>query len=178
MRGPSFSVLARCSLVKTVELTIENMGVDLLRKLCECFESVTTITCGTELSSRILDKDIVDVVASNLTNLESFTILTHESLKGEDVSALLALPHLKFVSFQCKFINESVVTKPVEDCSVEVVETLKDCAHLAQLEIDVENIGSRAQTYTEAPAVYKRKDFDIYMGGVQYQTCLVLETGR
>ena len=165
-----FSVLSACSLLEEVEFHVGIMVPGaLLRKLFESLKSVTTMTCVMDISDVNPKKDVIDVVACNLTRLESFTVSTYESLKGEDVNALVGLPHLKSVTLRHRFIKKSG-SKPPEDCAVEVVKRFKDCAQLVQLDIDDINIKNRCPVIAEAAVAYSRKDFDMFIGGVQYRT--------
>ncbi len=165
-----FAVLSACSVLKQVEIRVLESGTEAqLRKLFESLKSVTTLTCGVNKSDVNPTKDIVDVIACSLTNLESLTIFTFEPLKGEDVSALVALPRLASVAIRPPFYVESD-PKRAEECAVEIVKKLKDCEQLVQLEIVDRNIKNRFPLIAEAAVMYKRKDFDMFIGGVQYRT--------
>ncbi len=165
-----FSVLSACSGLKEVEFHVGIMvHGKLLPKLFESLKSVTKMTCVMGISDVDPRKDIIDAIARNLTNLESFTIWTYKSLKGKDVNALVGLSNLKCVTLRCQFIKKSA-SKPPEQCAVEVVERLRDCAQLTQLDIDDINIANRSPAIAEAAAKYGRKDFDMFIGGVQYRT--------
>ncbi len=174
--GQFFSALSGCTVLREVELHVWKMFPEaLLRKLFESLKSVTTLTCIVSLSARNPNKDIINVVAYNLRNLESFTLSTNTQLKGEYVNALVLLPHLKSVTLRAPCIKKSDV-KPAEECAVEVVKRLKDCVQLVQLDMDDINIknrrprGNRSQLVAEAALMYDRKDFDMFIGGVQYRT--------
>ncbi len=162
-----FSVLSACSVLEEVEFGLGAMFSEaLVDKLFKSLKSVTTMACnmiGSEINSK---KDIIDVIARNLTNLESFTISTSEPLKGEEVNALVGLPHLKSVTLGYWFCEESIM----EECAVEVVKRFKDCTQLIQLDIDDIINMNRSILVAEAAAMYNRKDFDMFIGGVQYRT--------
>ncbi len=165
-----FSALSACSLLKEVKLLIfQLIPEELLRKLFGSLKSVTTLTCVMNLSNVNLNNDIIDVIASNLTNLESLTISTDIQLKGDDVNALVDLPRLKSVSIRPPLFMKSI-SKPAEVCAVEIVNKLKDCAQLLQLDIHDVYINRRSPLIAEAAVMYDRKDFDMFIGGVQYRT--------
>ncbi len=67
-----YSVLPLCSALKKLELHECSLTVEALRKLCESLESVTSLTCIVDLSDEgdNPNKDTIDVIASNLRNLE------------------------------------------------------------------------------------------------------------
>ncbi len=122
----------------------------------------------------ISNKDVINAIAHNLTNLESFTFSTCELLKGEHVNVLVGLPHLKCVTIRGPFCRRRSL-KPPEERAVEFVKIFKDCAKLSQLDIDdidfVDcNVENQSQLFAEAAAMYDRKDFDMFVGGVQYRT--------
>ncbi len=158
-----FSVLSACSLLKEVEFRVLQMSPEALRKLFESMKSVTTLTCLMGSSSVNPKENIIDVAACHLTSLETFTLSTRKSLKGEDVDALVRLPCLKSVTLRRRYPEKSVLKV------VEVVKRLKHCPQLVQLDIDY-NRWSRAPLIAEAAAAYNRKDFDMFIGGVQYRT--------
>ncbi len=165
-----FSVLSACSALKEVELLVwMAVPAALLRKLFESLESVTAMTCVLSVADVDPKEDVIDIVACNLANLESFTISTCASLNGEDVNALVGLPRLKSVTLRHRF-SEKSVSKPPEKGAVEVVKTLKDCAQLVELDIDDINIKNQSPAIAEAALMYGRKDFDMFIGGVQYRT--------
>ncbi len=165
-----FSVLSACSALKEVELHLwKTFPEALIRKLFESLASATALTCILSLSEAKPNKDIIDVIACNVTNIESFTISTYKSLEGEDVNALVGLPRLKSVTLRQLF-SEKSVAKPPEVCAVEVVKRLKDCAQLVRLVIEDSNIESQSHLIAEAAVTYGRKDFDMFISGVQYRT--------
>ncbi len=165
-----FSVLSACSALEEVQLDVREMILDeLMHELFQNLNSVTKMTCMIRQSDYIPCKDIIDAIAYNLTNLESLTVLTDEPLKGEDVNVLVALSHLKYVVLWHRFINQSV-SGLLEKYTVEIVERLKDCAQLMQLNINEIYIKNRSPLIAEAAATYNRKDFDMFIGGVQYRT--------
>ncbi len=165
-----FSNLSACSLLKVVELRLlKSVPEALCRKLFESLKSVTTLTCVVSYPLAKQHEDIIDDIACNLTDLESLVISTSEPLKGEDVNALVDLPHLKSVTLRLRIYKESVA-KPAEECVVEIVKRLKYCAQLVQLDIDDIYIKNRSPLIAEAAAMYRRKDFDMFIGGVQYRT--------
>ncbi len=162
-----FSVLSTCSMLKEVDLRVWKLLPEaLLRKLFGSLKSVTTLTCVMNQYDVNPAKDIIDVIACNLTNLESLTMWT-VSLKGEDVDALFDLPHLKSVTLRPACYNISI-SKHLQ-CAVEVVKRLKNCAQLVQLEIHGLYIKNRYPLIAEA-ARYERTDFDMFIGGSQYRT--------
>ncbi len=163
------TVLSACSALKRVEFEVFDLVPEAhLRRLFESVKSVTAISWDMRFSHDN-PKDIVDVMASNLRNLESFAISTGEPLKGEDVNALVGLPHLKFVALRRRVFHRPV-SKPPEECAVEVVKKFKDCAQLVQLDIEDINIKNRSKLVAEAAMMYGRKNFDMFIGGVQYRT--------
>ena len=165
-----FSVLSTCSVLRKVEVHVWKMFPQaLLRKLFESLKSVTTLTCVMGMSDVDPKKGIIDAIAYNLTNLESFIISTRKPLQAEDVNALVGLPRLKFVSLRHRFCEKSTSKLP-EEWAVEVVKRFKDCAQLVQLDIDDINIKNRSLLIAAAAATYDRKDFDMFIGGVQYRT--------
>ncbi len=91
-----------------------------------------------------------------------------KSLKGEDLNALVGLPCLKSVTVHPTRLNP-FLSKYTEKCVVEMVNRLKDCAQLVQFEI-VEHLKNRSPLIAQAAATYKRKDFDMFIGGVPYRT--------
>ena len=95
----------------------------VLRRLFERLKSVTTLTCFMSVSVN-LDKVFIDVMAGNLTNLESLTILTPELLKGEDVNGMVGLSHLKSLTLRRRVI-ENPSWKHLEKFAVEIVERLR-----------------------------------------------------
>ncbi len=128
------------------------------------------MTCDMNNSS-VKPKDIIDVVARNLRNLETLTLTTPEPLKGEEVKALAGLPHLKSVTLQCKFTMKSVSVLKSSERAVEVMKTFKDCARLVRLEIsEVIQLFWYQCQIAQAAAMHKRKDFDMFIGGVQFRT--------
>ncbi len=174
------SILSHCSVLKNVVLVKCTFSLEELRNLFGSLKSVTALTfveCAA-YSDNSRDKDIIDVVACKLRNLDSFTISTYEPLKGEAVSALVGLPRLKSVTLGLSYFCKAY-PKISEECAVEVVKTLKDCAQLVQLEIEhwshrtiefvVVNRG-KSFRIAEAAVMYDRKDFDMFIGGVQYRT--------
>ncbi len=173
--GQFFSVLSACSALKQVQLDVSRLPLEILRKLLESLKSVTTMTCDMSFFHVNPCKDVIDVIGSNLTNLETFTTSTREPLKGEDVNALVGLPRLKYVTLRHLF-SEECDSQPLERCAVDVVNKFKDCAHLVQLEIIDFSIlspyrrGHRSQRIAEAAVMYDRKDFDMFIDGVQYRT--------
>ncbi len=166
-----FSVLPQCSVLRKVKLGRFRLPLEALRKFFESLKSVTTLTWDMSFSNVNPMRDVIDVVACNLRNLESLTISTHEPLTGEDVKALVSLPHLKSVTLQSKFTMKSVSVSKPSECAVEVMKTFKDCARLVRLEISgvIQLFWYRCQI-AQAAAMYKRKDFDMFIGGVQFRT--------
>ena len=77
------------------------MAPGVLRKSCESLKSVTTKACDVNPLTGIPSKNYIEVIAGNLTKLESFPINTKSTLKGVDVDALIALPHLKSATLRC-----------------------------------------------------------------------------
>ena len=110
----------------------------------------------------IANKVAIDIVACNLRNLESFTISARKPLKGEDVNPLVDLPHLKSVTVVKRSVTEKF--------AVEVVKRLKNCAQLVQLEISELVEKNWSPFIAEAAIMYNRKDFDMFISGVQYRT--------
>ncbi len=162
------SVLSACSVLKEVELNVEKRVTEaLLRKLFEGLKSVTKFTCI--MSEHYVNpaKDIIDAVACNFKKLESLTIWT-ASLKGEDVDALVDLPRLKHVTLRPASFNISPSKQP--GYAVEVVKRFKDCVQLVQLEIHDMYNNYRSPIIAEAAAMYGRRDFDMFIRGVQYRT--------
>ncbi len=163
------SALSRCSQLKEVELNLFGIEPEVLRKLFESLKSVTTMTCWTGRTLVDLKRDIIDVIACNLTNLESLTISTYMTLDGGHVDALVDLLHLKSVTLR-RDNTLSSNFKFAEGRAVEVVNTFNHCAQLSQLEIDNVHLKKRSQLIAEAAVTYDRKDFDMFIGGVQYRT--------
>ncbi len=165
-----FSVLSSHSVLKEFEFNVRKRMPDtLLHELFKSLKSVTTVTCNMALSNVTPCKDVINVIAHNLKNLQSFHIAANTSFKGEDVSALVNLPHLKSVTLRCPFAMNSLFLPPVEG-AVEVMKKLRNCAHLVQLAIDDTNRWDRSLLIAEAAVTYGRKDFDMFIGGVQYRT--------
>ena len=162
--------LSTYTVLKKVELNGCQLPLETLRKLFEGFKSVTTFTYveGSSYYGYSRSKNIIDAMACNLRNIESFTISTREPLNGVDVYSLVGLAHLKSVKLQ-RQSNESS-WKLLENCAVEVVKRLKDCAQLVQLEIDGNNMKDRSTLIAEAAVMYNRKDFDMFIGNYQYRT--------
>ena len=168
-----YSVLSNCSVLRRVEFYVwEFFPEVVLRKLLASMKSVTTLTCSTRTSDANLNKTIIDAVARNLTNLQSFTIETYETLIGEDVGALVDLAHLESMTIRYLLALQSVPqpSRLSEECAVEVVRKLKDCAQLVQLEIYDTELFRGSRRIAEAAVMYHRKDFDMYIGNVQYRT--------
>ncbi len=162
-----FSVLSTCSVLRNVELPVwKSLPEEILRKLFESLKSVTTLSCIVRTSDVNFSKEMIDMMICYLTSLESFTISTQSLLKGEDVNALVDLPHLKSVTLRHWFSEESVAEKR----AVEVVKRFKDCAQLMHLEIDDFNLKNRSSLIAETAVTYGRKEFDMFIGGVQYRT--------
>ncbi len=162
-----FSVLSACSILKEVQLHVwEYIPEELLRKLFKSLKSVATIELVVGLSDGNSNKDFIDAIASNVTNLENLVFRTEIQVKADNVKALVDLPHLKSVSLQHEFYLES----GAEKCALEVVKRLKNCAQLVQLEMGSINIENRSAFIAEAAVMYNRKDFDMFIGGVQYRT--------
>ncbi len=108
------------------------------------------------------NKNISDVVACNLTMLESFILSTLVQLKGEDVNELVDLLHLTYLTISQQ--------RAVEKRVVEVVKRLKNCAQLVQPEIHSLNMKNRPALIAEAAMMHKRKDLDMFVGSVLYRT--------
>ncbi len=164
-----YSVLSACSALEKVELhTRSPVPEELLHKLYKSTKSVTTMACCVSISD-LNPASIIDAIASSLTNLESISIETVLQLNGDDVKALVKLPHLKVVKLWrgCYNIWEP---NPAEECAVEIVKKLKDCVQLVQLDIDDGNIKSRSRAIADAAVMYRRKHFDMFVSGVQYRT--------
>ncbi len=165
-----YTALSACSVLKRVRLhVLPFVTEELICKLFESIPSVTTMTCIARTFDVSLNKSIIDGVARNLTSLESLTMSADTPFEVTIVNALVDLPHLKSVTLRAPSFK-NLFARPAEECAVEVVKRLKDCTQLVQLEIDDGNIKHRSQLIAEAAAMYGRKDFDMYIGGVQYRT--------
>ncbi len=165
MEEQFFSVVSACSVLKRVTLSLRRLPLEALDKLFESLKSVTTLTCFIDPPDVNRIKDIIDSIACHLTNLESFTMFA-TSLKGKYLNALVDLPYLKSVCLSLSF------SKRPERRAVNLMESLKDCAQLTQLELEIFdlNLKNRSPAIARAAATYKRKDFDMFIGGVQYRT--------
>ena len=165
------SVLSACSVLKEVELVMRELLPEaLLRRLFQSLKSVTALMCSIYARHVNTSKDIIDAMARHLSNLESFTLSAYDSLyEGEDVKALVNLPHLKYVTLRGTFSMNSV-SKPLEEYAVEIVKKLKGCPRLTQLVIVDRHLNSRSTVIAEAARTYKRQDFDMFIGDVQYRT--------
>ena len=167
----SFSVLSACSQLKEISLFLQFWDFipdTQLHGLFESLKSVTTLMIILEAPVNS-NKDIIDAIAGNLRNVESFTMSTYEPLKSDDVDVLVDLPHLRSVIFAPAFRNMPASEHP-EKCVVEVVNKLKDCPTLVLLEFTDASLKNWSSIIAEAAAMYKRKDFDMFIGGVQYRT--------
>ncbi len=126
--GQFFSALSACSALKKFEFFVRCcVPEELLRKLFGSLKSVTSLTCVMGPSDVNPNKDVIDGVARNSTNLESFTISAVTQVKGEDVNALVDLPRLKSETLRYSASLKLISQSPVE-YAVEVVNKLKDCA--------------------------------------------------
>ncbi len=192
-----FSGLSACTALKKFELGVHSFDVAALRKLFESLKEMKILTCVIDLSDYGFHpkKDSVDALACNLRHVKSLTISTHTPLRGEEVSGLVGLPHLKFVTLRREPSFSKWMSRIQEVYAAEVVKTLKDCGQLVQLEIsamiknedpyrpldeapvmcdrkdfDDNNIKNRSHLIAEAAVMYGRKDFDMFIDGVQYRT--------
>lgn len=173
---PRFSAaVAACSSLEEIELISKKCTEDgIPRALFESIASVRKLSCDIGLSKMDPKKDIIDLVASTSRNLESFSISTYQTLQGEDVRALVDLPLLKHVTLRCRFFKKQSA-KSAEMCAIEVVNKFKLCPQLMSLEIDDMNIKNRSSLVANAAYLYGQRNFDMFVGGVQYATRL---TGR
>ncbi len=77
----------------------------------------------------------------------------------------VGLLRLKSATLRHWFCEQSISEK----CAVEVVKRFKDCAQLIELNIEWKQRKNRSPLITEAAHMYGWKDFDIFIGDVQYR---------
>ncbi len=63
-----------------------------------------------------------------------------------------------------------IASNPGEEYAVEIVKKLKNCVQLVQLEIADSILNYRSPRIAKTTAMYHRKNFDMFISGVQHRT--------